>query len=121
MTTTLGPVRTWRPNDIRQLTDVSSCNLQHYLSRKWHRAVRCRPASSKEGTVTGDVPSPASTRFLTVFEAATILRVSKQTVYRLVHAGDLQAVRVGRSFRIPAHVVKPHGPVVPRQASPWTT
>jgi excisionase family DNA binding protein len=60
--------------------------------------------------VNGNVPSPASTRFLTVFETATILRVSKQTVYRLVRAGDLQAVRVGRSFRIPAHVVKPRVP-----------
>jgi excisionase family DNA binding protein len=66
--------------------------------------------------VTGDIPSPASTRFLTVFEAATILRVSKQTVYRLVHTGDLQAIRVGRSFRIPAHVVRPRAPVAPRKA-----
>jgi excisionase family DNA binding protein len=63
--------------------------------------------------VTGDIPSPASTRFLTVFEAATILRVSKQTVYRLVHTGDLQAIRVGRSFRIPAHVVRPGRPLLP--------
>jgi excisionase family DNA binding protein len=70
----------------------------------------------KEGTVTGNVPSPATARFLTVFEAATILRVSKQTVYRLVKTGDLQAIRVGRSFRIPAHVVKPQTPVVSRKA-----
>ncbi len=77
-------------------------------------SVSCR--SSKEATVTGNVSSPASTRFLTVFEAATILRVSKQTVYRLVHAGDLQAIRVGRSFRIPASVVGLHPPAVPRKA-----
>ena len=31
-------------------------------------------------------------RFLTVAEVATLMRVSKMTVYRLVHAGDLTAV-----------------------------
>jgi excisionase family DNA binding protein len=43
----------------------------------------------------------AEVRFLTVDEVASIMRVSKMTVYRLVHAGDLPAVRVGRSFRVP--------------------
>lgn len=40
-------------------------------------------------------------RFLTVAEVASIMRVSKMTVYRMVHAGDLPAIRVGRSFRVP--------------------
>lgn len=44
-------------------------------------------------------------RFLTVAEVAQIMRVSKMTVYRLVHAGDLPAVRVGRSFRVPEKAV----------------
>ena len=35
-------------------------------------------------------------------EVATLMRVSKMTVYRLIHAGELQALRVGRSFRVPA-------------------
>lgn len=39
-------------------------------------------------------------RFLTVAEVAAVMRVSKMTVYRLVHNGDLPAVRVGRSFRV---------------------
>ncbi|EFQ83307.1 DNA binding domain, excisionase family [Aeromicrobium marinum DSM 15272] len=43
--------------------------------------------------------------FLTVAEVAEQMRVSKMTVYRLVHAGDLEAVRVGRSFRVPAQAV----------------
>ena len=38
--------------------------------------------------------------FLTVAEVASVMRVSKMTVYRLVHGGDLPAVRVGRSFRV---------------------
>ncbi|PRX99872.1 helix-turn-helix domain-containing protein [Allonocardiopsis opalescens] len=44
-------------------------------------------------------------RFLTVAEVAAIMRVSKMTVYRLVHSGELPAVRVGRSFRVPEQAV----------------
>lgn len=33
------------------------------------------------------------------------MRVSKMTVYRLVHSGELSAVRVGRSFRVPERAV----------------
>jgi len=33
------------------------------------------------------------------------MRVSKMTVYRLVHSGDLEAIRVGRSLRIPEAAV----------------
>ena len=40
-------------------------------------------------------------RLLTVAEVAAIMRVSKMTVYRMVHAGELPAIRVGRSFRVP--------------------
>jgi excisionase family DNA binding protein len=39
-------------------------------------------------------------RFLTVAEVAELLRVSSMTVYRLIHAGELSAVRVGKSYRI---------------------
>ena len=39
-------------------------------------------------------------RFLTVSEVAKGLRVSNMTVYRLVNSGQLEAVRVGRSYRI---------------------
>ena len=38
--------------------------------------------------------------FLTIAEVAARMRVSKMTVYRLVHNGELPAVRVGRSFRV---------------------
>ena len=47
----------------------------------------------------------AQVQFLTVAEVAAMMRVSKMTVYRLVHAGDLPAVRVGRSFRVPEQAV----------------
>lgn len=44
-------------------------------------------------------------QFLTVAEVAATMRVSKMTVYRLVHNGELPAVRVGRSFRVPEEAV----------------
>ena len=50
-------------------------------------------------------PALAEVRFLTVAEVAAVMRVSKMTVYRMVHAGELPAVRVGRSFRVPEQAV----------------
>jgi len=44
---------------------------------------------------------PPRVRFLTVAEVAEVMRVSKMTVYRLLHSGEMPAVRVGRSFRVP--------------------
>ncbi|MDN4614024.1 helix-turn-helix domain-containing protein [Leifsonia sp. F6_8S_P_1B] len=44
-------------------------------------------------------------RFLTVAEVADMMRVSRMTVYRLVHAGQLPAIRFGRSFRVPESAV----------------
>lgn len=47
--------------------------------------------------LSGDI---SEVKFLTIAEVASVMRVSKMTVYRLVHGGDLPAVRVGRSFRV---------------------
>ena len=52
-----------------------------------------------------DTTPLSDVRFLTVSEVATIMRVSKMTVYRLVHSGELEAIRVGRSFRVPEQAV----------------
>jgi excisionase family DNA binding protein len=57
------------------------------------------------GGVDVDVSSLSEIKFLTVAEVAALMRVSRMTVYRLVHAGDLASVRVGRSFRVPEHAV----------------
>jgi excisionase family DNA binding protein len=46
------------------------------------------------------VVKATESRFVTVAEVAKLLRVSNMTVYRLVQAGQLPAVRVGRSYRI---------------------
>lgn len=45
-------------------------------------------------------PDIGQLQFLTVAEVAAMMRVSKMTVYRLVHSGELPAARVGRSFRV---------------------
>jgi excisionase family DNA binding protein len=39
-------------------------------------------------------------RLLTVREVADTMRVSNMTVYRLIRAGELPAIRVGKHFRI---------------------
>ena len=44
-------------------------------------------------------------RFLTVAEVADMMRVSRMTVYRMVHSGELPAIRFGRSFRVPESAV----------------
>lgn len=48
-------------------------------------------------------PAP---RFRTVSEVADMMRVSRMTVYRLIHSGEMPAIRVGKSFRVPEAVVE---------------
>ncbi|RJK96076.1 helix-turn-helix domain-containing protein [Vallicoccus soli] len=63
------------------------------------------PTPSPRGsTPRGDRPL-SEVVFLTVAEVAAVMRVSKMTVYRLVHAGELPAVKVGRSYRVPEQAV----------------
>lgn len=51
------------------------------------------------------VTNIGNVRFLKVAEVAEMLRVSRMSVYRLIHCGDLEAVRFGRNFRVPEHAV----------------
>lgn len=44
--------------------------------------------------------SYAKSRYLTVAELAELLRVSTMTVYRLLQAGELASVRIGKSYRV---------------------
>jgi excisionase family DNA binding protein len=68
-------------------------------AREW-----CTMASGSSGDP-GQPGDISEVRFLTVAGVAGMMRVSKMTVYRLVHSGDLPAVRVGRSFRVPEDAV----------------
>lgn len=49
----------------------------------------------------GEGPNVAP--LLTVVEVAEILRVSTMTVYRLIKAGSMPALRVGKNYRIREH------------------
>jgi len=52
-------------------------------------------------------PAPLSeVKFLTVAEVAAVMRVSRMSVYRLIHSGELEAVRFGRNFRVPESAVQ---------------
>ena len=56
-------------------------------------------------TAVFEVSNLSDVRLLTVAEVAAVMRVSKMTVYPLVHSGELASVRVGRSFRVPERAV----------------
>ena len=56
--------------------------------------------------MTDHQPIDPNLKFLTVAEIAAILRVSKMTVYRLIETGDITALRIGRSFRVPEDDVR---------------
>ncbi len=43
---------------------------------------------------------PELSRMLTVAEVASVMRVSRMTVYRLIRRGQLRAVKVGRNYRV---------------------
>jgi excisionase family DNA binding protein len=55
------------------------------------------PQGSGVTPLTGSLPGG---KFLTVAEVAAIVRLSKMSVYRLIHSGQLEAVQFGRSFRV---------------------
>ena len=51
-------------------------------------------------------PLAPGLELLTVREVATMLRVSKMTVYRLIDAGSLRSLRIGHSLRLPSSSVR---------------
>jgi excisionase family DNA binding protein len=61
-----------------------------------------RAGAAMAASPSGDM---SEAKFLTIAEVAQMMRVSKMTVYRLVHNGELPALRVGRSFRVTEHDV----------------
>lgn len=45
-------------------------------------------------------PGALGGTLLTVAEVAGVLRVSSMTVYRLIKAGEIPALRIGKNYRI---------------------
>lgn len=81
--------------------------LPRPMARQPHGGVRVQPGVTPLAQhPVAARPAPRPVSFLTVAEVAAIMRVSKMTVYRLVHGGELTAVRVGRSFRVPEPAVR---------------
>lgn len=66
-----------------------------------------RATDTRHDTFT-NAPLPnvhSNVAYLTIYEAAIIMRVSKMTVYKMVRSGELDAIRTGRSYRIPEQAV----------------
>lgn len=59
---------------------------------------------NQPGSITA-IGGLSGVKFFTVAEVAALMRVSKMSVYRLIHAGELESVRFGRSFRVPEAAV----------------
>lgn len=64
------------------------------------------------------MPQQQGPAFVTVAEVAELMRVSKMTVYRMIHSGDIPAVRVGKSFRVPQAAVQK---MIEGDLSQWNT
>ena len=65
-----------------------------YSDRVMNETPENAPQTDSDGAM-----SPLG-RFVTVAEVAKQLRVSNMTVYRLIKAGQMRAVRVGRGYRL---------------------
>lgn len=48
----------------------------------------------------------AESAVLTVEEFAEQMRISRSLAYRLVASGEVKAVRLGRAWRVPRHVLE---------------
>jgi len=63
--------------------------------------------NDKSGGDTGDRDITAGLpELLTVSEVAALVRVSKMTIYRMIKKGDLPAITVGKSYRVPLAAVR---------------
>ena len=60
-----------------------------------------RGQNKQRGTAAGVVPL-----LLTIPQAAAVLAVGRTTVYELIGAGDLEAVHIGRSVRVPVDALR---------------
>lgn len=63
------------------------------------------------------------TIFYTIQEVAEILSLSEQTIRKLVHEGRLNAICLGRTYRIPYESLielrSTHNRSQPRMSGPW--
>jgi excisionase family DNA binding protein len=103
------------PADDRRAGRPPSAPARRAQEHRWrstpdpgHRPNAQPPTSSTASLDrTGSPTSALATlpEVLTVREAATILRVGRNQLYQAVARGELGAVRIGRSIRIPKHAL----------------
>ncbi len=77
------------------------------IAADWTQPRRVGESDDPQASVAGFAPARGSGRPKSAGRAgklpssAEAMRLSRMTVYRLVHSGELPALRVGRSFRVP--------------------
>lgn len=49
-----------------------------------------------DGTLLDDLPD-----LLTVADLAQVLRIGRNSAYRLVRSGEIPSIRIGRAYRVP--------------------
>jgi excisionase family DNA binding protein len=89
-------------SDVRDVESESGVGAGPYVEIDVHEVGVARVVSAQ---TVEDVKMPKSRpfvgdRLLTVGEVAGTMRVSNMTVYRLIKAGQLAAIRVGKNYRI---------------------
>lgn len=57
-------------------------------------------------TTRESTPMPRDSNYLTPDEVAEELKLSTMTVYRIIRKGDMDAIRAGKSYRIPVEAYK---------------
>jgi excisionase family DNA binding protein len=80
-------------------------------SRSWGAPFACPAPLDRAGSSTSTLATLPEV--LTVSEAAAILRVGRNQLYQAVASGQLGALHIGRSIRIPK--TSPAGPAHPGQ------
>lgn len=90
--------------EVRATTNLNRVKADLYARMRARTSAPARKRTAPVSTGAGERPL-SEVRFLTVAEAAAVMRVPKMVVYRFVHSGELPAIRVGRSHRIPEQAV----------------
>jgi excisionase family DNA binding protein len=92
----------------REKTALPSCVSKHepHASKKAKPQLASRQKKKVEEANYGLAPHFQSTKLLTVGETAWLLRLSKKTVRRMLKAGNLVIIHIGRSARIDPQVIE---------------
>lgn len=95
---------------------------REYLDKTGHESVAASLTLADVMQQGLDAGAPAPPAALTAIEAASRLRVNRETIYRLSRSGKLRGCRVGGALRFPLDEIerfeKEGGAAQPRQATP---